>query len=156
VEVKPDHGEAWSILGLILWRRGKNIEAAAAFAQGLAVHPQHLSLLSNDAELALVEGDSARLHRRIDVALLQITPKDQRFAILPFLTWLANPAQGWAHVITAINTLEGGVEFTWDFSDTRPAITRLDVSTQQAAQHFIDFFKGHIDLPTLQARLAAQ
>jgi hypothetical protein len=56
----------------------------------------------------------------------------------------------------AIGKLDPEVKFTWDFSDTRRAIARLDVPTQQTAQHFIDFFEGHIDLPTLQARLAAQ
>ena len=153
VKVTPDHGDAWSMIGIILWRQGKKTEAATAFAEGLAVHPQHLSLLSSDAELALAQGDITRLQTRVDVALPQVTPKDQLFVILPFLTWLAKPAQGWTHVITAINTLDPGVKFTWDFADTRRAITHLDMSIQKTAQQFIDFFEGHIALPTLKRLL---
>ena len=39
---------------------------------------------------------------------------------------------------------------------TVPALGRQDAATQQAAQHFIEFFENKIDLPTLPARLAEQ
>jgi tetratricopeptide (TPR) repeat protein len=156
VQVRPDPADAWNQIGVVLWEQGWNAEAAAAFAKGLAVQPLHLSLLSNDAELALAQGDFTRLQTRVAAALPRVTPKDQKFVILRFLAWLANPDQGWADVVAAIGKLDPEVKFTWDFADTRRAITRLDVSTQRTAQHFIDFFEGRIELPTLQARLAAQ
>jgi tetratricopeptide (TPR) repeat protein len=147
--------DAWNNLGLVFFKQGRNDEAAAIFAKGLAVQPQHLNLLSNDAELALAQGDIARLQTRVDAALPQVTRKDELFVILRFLTWLANPEQSWATVMTAIGQLEPGVKFTWDFSDTRRAITHLDMSTQQTAQHFIDFFEDKIDLATLQTHLSS-
>jgi hypothetical protein len=114
--------------------------------------------LSNDIELALAQRDTARLARRIATAMPQVTPKDEKFAILPFLSWLANPVQGWGHVLNAISTLNLEVKFTWDFSDTARAITHLglDASTGQVAQYFIDFFEGRTDLPTLKMHLAAK
>jgi tetratricopeptide (TPR) repeat protein len=156
VQVRSDPADAWNQIGVVLWEQGWNDEAAAAFASGLAVQPRHLSLLSNDAELALAQGDITRLQSRVSAALPRVTRKDQKFVILRFLAWLANPALGWADIMVAISKLDPEVKFTWDFSDTRRVITRLDVSTQLMARHFIDFFEGHIDRPTLQARLAAQ
>jgi tetratricopeptide (TPR) repeat protein len=156
VHVRSDPADAWNQIGVVLWEQGWNDEAAAAFASGLAVQPRHLSLLSNDAELALAQGDITRLQSHVSAALPRVTRKDQKFVILRFLAWLANPTQGWADVMTAISKLDPEVKFTWDFSDTRRVITHLDVSTQLMARHFIDFFEGHIDRPTLQARLAAQ
>jgi hypothetical protein len=58
--------------------------------------------------------------------------------------------------MTAIHELTPEVSFTWDFSDIRPAIARLDATTQNIAQHFIDFFEGHIDRATLPTRLIDQ
>jgi hypothetical protein len=109
-------------------------------------------------ELALAQGDKTRLVKRIAVAMPQATPKDELFAILPFLSWLANPLQGWGSVLRAINKLDPEVKFTWDFSDTSRAITHLglDASTQQIARYFIDFFEGRIDLRILEARLAGK
>jgi tetratricopeptide (TPR) repeat protein len=155
VQVRPDHGDAWNNLGVVLFKQGRNDEASAIFAKGLAVLPQHLNLLSNDAELALAQGDITRLQARVDAALPQVTRRDELFVILRFLAWLANPGQSWATVMTAISQLEPDVKFSWDFSDTRRAITHLDVSTQQMAQYFIDFFEDKIDLPTLQTRLSS-
>jgi hypothetical protein len=108
-------------------------------------------------ELALAQGDMKRLSHRIAIAMPQVTPKDELYAILPFLSWLANPIQSWRHVLRAINELDSEVKFSWDFSDTARAITRLhlNATTQQIARHFLDFFENRIDLPTLQARLEA-
>ena len=145
------------MLGIVLWKQEHLEEAASAFAKGLAVEPNNLGLLSNDMELALAQRDIARLIRRVAVAMPQVTPKDELYAIVPFLSWLANPTPGWGHVIIAISTLEPEVKFTWDFSDTARAMNYLDLnaSTQQAARHFIDFFEGRINLSTLRERLVA-
>jgi tetratricopeptide (TPR) repeat protein len=154
VEISPDSAEAWIGLGSALWRQEKHDAAAAAFARGLEVQPKHLLLLSNDAELALVQGDKDRFRTRIAAALPQVTTKDFLFAILPFLVWLDNPTLGWDSVMTAIKKVEPGVTFdSWNFSTTERAIVRQDASTQQTAHHFIAFFTGQIDLPTLEERL---
>jgi hypothetical protein len=143
-------------MGAALNKQDDPDEAASAYAQGLAVQPNDLPLLSNDMELALVQGDMMRFNARMAVLSPQVTPQTNLFVILPFFAWLANPAQGCGNLMTAIHELAPGVTFTWDFSDVRPAITRLDASTQKVAQHFIDFFEGHIDQATLQARLIGQ
>ena len=94
-----------------------------------------------------------RFRARVAVALPQVTPNDKYFVFLPFFAWLANPAQGREDLMKAISELAPEVTVSWDFSDTRHAITRLDASTQQVAQHFIDFFERRIDLPTLKASM---
>ena len=58
--------------------------------------------------------------------------------------------------MTAIKKLESDVTFSWDFSTTERAIVRQDISTQQTAHHFIAFFTGQIDLPTLEERLTGR
>jgi tetratricopeptide (TPR) repeat protein len=153
VAITPNSAEALSNLGSAFWRQENHTAAADAYARGLEVQPQHLGLLTNDAELALVQGDKDRFHARIAAALSQVTTRDQFFALLPFLVWLDNPTQSWDSVMTAIRKLEPGVTFSWNFSTTKPAIVRQVASTQQTAQHFIAFFTGQIDLPTLEERL---
>jgi tetratricopeptide (TPR) repeat protein len=156
IEVNPDHTSAWLMMGIALWKQGNDDAAASAYAKGLAIQPNDLSFLSNDAELALIQGDVTRFRARIAAALPQVTPKDQLFVILPLLAWLANPLQGWEDLMKATSELVSEVTISWDFSDTEHAIKRLDASTQQQARLFIDFFKGHIDLPALKARLATR
>jgi tetratricopeptide (TPR) repeat protein len=156
LERVPDHKAAWRWLGSAFWRQEKHAAAADAFSRGLAMHPKNLLLLSEDAELALVQGDKDRFRARIAEALPQVTTRNYLFAILPFLVWLDNPTQGWDGVMTAIRKLEPDVTFSWNFSTTAPAIVRQDASTQQTAHHFIAFFTGQIDLPTLEERLTGR
>ena len=153
IEIKPNIVDAWRYLGYALWKQGKLEEAANAHAEGLKANPKNIDLLSNDAELALVQGDSERCQIRIAAALPLVKSDDQLFAILPFYQWLSNRAQGWNQVLTAIEQLDPAVKFTWSFDTTKPALERLDAKTQKAAQEFIAFFEGKIDLPTLKARL---
>jgi tetratricopeptide (TPR) repeat protein len=154
LEIKPDSDVAWLIIGGALWEQGKLPEAASAFADGLKVNPNNLDLLSNDAELAFVQGDLTRCQARIAAALPLVKRDNQFFAILPFYQWLSNPAQGWQPVLTAIQGIGPKVKFRSSFDTIKPALGRLDQEKQQIAQRFIEFFEGKIDLPTLQARLA--
>jgi tetratricopeptide (TPR) repeat protein len=156
LELKPDHEHAWNSLGIALNKQGHPDEAAAAYAQGLAVQPNDLSLLSNDMELALVQGDMTRFHARMAALAPQVTPQTELFVLLPFFAWLAHPAHDWRNVMTAIQELAPEVPITWDFSDVLPVIQGLEVATQKVAQHFIDFFEGRIDRETLKARLGNQ
>jgi tetratricopeptide (TPR) repeat protein len=159
LEISPNSAEVWSNLGSAFERQENHAAAAGAYARGLAVQPEHLMLLTNDAELALIQGDKDRFRARIAEALPQVTTRNYLFAILPFLVWLDNPTQGWESVMTAIRKLESGITFEgWNFSSTERAIVRLDLdaSTQQTAHHFIAFFTGQIDLPTLEERLTGR
>jgi len=117
------------------------------------MHVPNWFFLSNDAELALVQGNIIRCKTRITVALALVTPKDEIFAILRFFAWLAEPHQDWNDVIKAISQLESTVNLTWNFSTLMSAITRLDEKTQPVAKNFLAFFEGYIDLPTLKTRL---
>ena len=149
----PQNESAWMMYGYAFWKAGKLDEAAKAFADGLKVNPKNLSLLSNDAELAFVQGDSERCQNRIAAALPLVQSGSELFALLPFYQWLSNPTQGLNQVLTAIEQLDPAVKFTWSFDTSKPALERMDAKTQQAAQEFIAFFEGKIDLPTLKARL---
>ena len=153
-EQHPDKIYLLGITADALWKQGKLNEAEETFAKGLTVQPNNLVLLSNDAELALVQGDIARCQKRIETALPLLTPKDQTFAIIPFISWLSSSEQGWEKVMTAIVDLNPEVAFTWDFSTMQPTIERLDESTRQTAQHFIAFFENRMDFPTLKSKLA--
>jgi tetratricopeptide (TPR) repeat protein len=153
LEIKPDHELAWLNLGNTLNKQGHPDEAAAAYAQGLAVHPYDLFLLGNDMELALVQGDMARFHARMAALAPQVTPQTELSVLLPFFAWLANPAQDWRNVMTAIQELAPEVPITWEFWPVLPIIKGLEVSTQKVAQHFIDFFEGRINRETLKAQL---
>jgi tetratricopeptide (TPR) repeat protein len=153
LEVKPAHEWAWNNLGIVLSKQGHPDEAAAAYAQGLAVQPNDLYLLGNDMELAFVQGDMTRFHARMAALAPQVTPQTELFVLVPFFAWLAHPAQDWRNVMTAIQELASEVTVTWNFRYVLPAITRLDLATQEVAQHFIDFFEGRINRVTLKARL---
>jgi tetratricopeptide (TPR) repeat protein len=119
LEISPNSAEAWSSLGSTFWGQENHTAAADAFARGLAVQPNNLSLLSNDAELALVQGDKDRFRARMAAALPQVTTRDRFFALLPFLVWLDNPTQGWDSVMTAIRELEPGGHLQLEFFDHR-------------------------------------
>ena len=154
VEIKPDSEAAWLLIGSALWQQNKLPEAALAFADGLKVNPQNIYLLSGDAISAFEQGNLTRCQARIAAALPLVKRDNQLFAILPFYQWLSDPAQGWQPVLTGIQGIDPKVKFSWTFDATKPALDRLDEKTQQIAQHFIEFFEGKIDLPTLQGRLA--
>lgn len=153
IDLKPDDAYAWSLLGYSFWKQGNLSEAANAYVNGLKINPNDVDLLSNDAELAFVQSDLERCQQRITVALSLVKADNELFVILPFYQWLLNPAQGWNQVLIAIEQLDQTVKFTWSFDTSQPALERLDAKTKEAAQEFIAFFEGKIDLPTLKARL---
>ena len=150
----PNDESSWMMYGYALWKDGKLEEAANAHAEGLKVNPKHLSLLLNDTELALIQNDVARCQNHIRVAMPLVAPDTEYFAAFKFYEWLSNPSTGWEHVLTAITQLAPTAKFTgWEFSTTSRLVERYDPATRKAAQEFIAFFEGKIDLPTLKARL---
>lgn len=165
LEVEPDHEEiAFNMvtIGVAFWKQGKFDEAGIAWeavaiarANTLQERPNDLSLLRNDAELALLQNDIPRCQKRIATAMQTVKPDNGLFIILPFLAWLADPEEEDPQkVLTAFNELEPGILLRLDFSNIEPAIARQDEETQKIARLFIDFFEGKVDLPTLKARLA--
>jgi hypothetical protein len=82
-----------------------------------------------------------------------LTPKEQEFAILPFLAWLADPTQSLQALIAAIEELDPAVKFTWDFSDTRPAMERLKPKDRDRAEALIAFFEGRLSWAEARGRL---
>jgi hypothetical protein len=78
-----------------LYKHQRYPEAQAQFALSLQQFPQDLLLLSNDAELALVQGDTTRLQQRL-LTLQALYPKkdgvysDSYPAIMSFLNYLAD------------------------------------------------------------------
>ena len=150
----PNNESSWMMYGYALWKDGKLEEAANAHAEGLKVNPKHLSLLLNDTELALIQNDAARCQDHIRVAMPLLAPDSEYFAAFKFYEWLSNPSTGWENVLTAITQLAPTAKFTgWEFSTTSRLVERYDPATRKAAQEFIAFFEGKIDLPTLKARL---
>ena len=142
VRVKPDHENAWNNLGIALRQQGNLEQAQMAYAQAFKLNPKDLSILSNDAELALVQQDTIRCYERIQKALVLADNKTQEYAILPFLTWLADPETSHQSVLDAIQNLDPAVKIAWNFSDTEPAIARLGPEKQQIARQFVAYFEG--------------
>ena len=142
IKVKPDHENAWYNLGIALSKLGNLDQAQLAYAQALQLNPKYLSALCNDAELALVQQDTHCCYERIQQALVWLDNKTQHYAILPFLAWLADPESSHQPVLDAIQNLDPAVKINWNFSDTEPAIARLNPEQQQIVRQFIAYFEG--------------
>ncbi|MCP4699991.1 MAG: DUF1513 domain-containing protein, partial [Gammaproteobacteria bacterium] len=132
---------------------GKLAAAAKVYALVLQIQPEHLSLLASDVEVALVQGDKARGRVRLKAMRSLLKPSNYLYAIMPFYAWLLEPRQSWESVIKAIDNLNAGVDFDWDFSGTLPAVTKLPTPQRHAAEAFIAFFEGKIQREELSVRL---
>ncbi len=145
--------------GLELYKQQRYPEAQAQFALGLQQFPKDLSLLSNDAELALVQGDTTRLQQRL-LTLETLYPKkdgvysDPYPAIMSFLNYLADTKQTPEAVLSVIAQTGQAAVYGWDFSDMQPVLKRQTPDKQKAAALFIDFFQKRIDLETLKTKLS--
>ena len=65
----PDNGDAWSNLGVVLRKLGRNEEALAAFARGEAACPGHADLAYNHGNALRAAGDPAAAVTRFRCAL---------------------------------------------------------------------------------------
>jgi tetratricopeptide (TPR) repeat protein len=151
--------DKFNSLGLNLYKQQRYPEAQAQFALSLQQFPQDLNLLGNDAELALVQGDSTRLQQRL-LTLQALYPKkdgvysDSHPAIMSFLNYLADTKQTPEAVLNVIAQTGQAVDYDWDFSDMQPVLKRQTPDKQKAAALFIDFFQKRIDLETLKTKLS--
>ncbi|MCX7096276.1 MAG: tetratricopeptide repeat protein [Methylococcales bacterium] len=152
--ILPDNNEILNGLGYVFYNQKNYNEAAKIFAYGLAKFPNDLDLLTHDLEMALAQDDRARFQQRLKVLSTLLKPQDRNYFLIPFLSYLANPQQGYQAVIDAIEKLNNNLQINWNFSDIQPAIDRQNLSTQKSARLFIDYFEGRIDLKTLKSKLA--
>jgi hypothetical protein len=130
-----------------LKKQNKLEEAKKAFEKGLIIKSDRLAILSNDAELALIQGDTIRLKKRFETAKQSdLFPKSQHSVILPFLAWLANPElHTLEHLKKAIGQLTTDIRIEWEFDTIEDVIKRLDDSSQKRAKLLITFFKDWKD-----------
>ena len=154
LKITPEHKHAWKGLGVVLWKQDKLEDATEAFFEHLKLQPQDLSTLCNDTELALVQGDTPRCRERIKTALPLLSPQNQEYAILPFLAWLSEPTQDIEPVIAAIEEIDAATELTWDFSEIRPAIERLDEKNRAKADLLVAFFEEKIEWAQVRRQLS--
>ena len=141
-------GKNWNSLynlGNIYFNQNKLSLAQQSYAKALEIDAKDINALSNDAELALIQQDNKRCLQRIEQALALVTNKNQKYSILPFLAWLAEPTGSYQPVLNAIAQLDPSVKIDWDFSDTEPAIQRLTTAQQSIARQFIAYFQGNSD-----------
>lgn len=154
-ELNPDDTGVYNKIGLTLYKQKKYSEAAIIFAKALEKFPYNLGLLSSDLEMALVQNDMLRFQKRLKSIspLLKLQDKDY-YAIVPFLSYLAYPQQGYQTVVNAIEQVDKDFKTNWDFSDMQPAIQRQNQDIQKNARLFIDYFEKRLDLKTLKSKLA--
>ncbi|GAK58430.1 hypothetical protein U27_05404 [Candidatus Vecturithrix granuli] len=94
IEITPDTadaGYAWIDMGIAFWKQGQLQQATDTWKQAENIHaaileeePDDLTMLANDDELALVQGNLSRLQTRIEAVRPHISPDDQLFVLLPF------------------------------------------------------------------------
>ncbi|MFZ2727648.1 MAG: tetratricopeptide repeat protein [Methylococcaceae bacterium] len=142
VEIKPNDERAWNNLGLIYLEQNKLEQAQESYSKALDINFQHVLILSNDAELALVQNDKTRCLQRITTASALIDNKNELYVILPFLAWLAEPEKPSTAIDGAIEKLHRDVKINWHFTDIEPAILRLTTEQQLIAWYYIIYFKG--------------
>lgn len=144
-------------LGNRAWKSGQWNAAEGLYELGLQVHPQHLALLTKDAELALEQENTTRFQQRYKTALPLLKADNPLSSILLFYAWLADPTQNTDSVLTSIERLEEAVEFDWwsgwwDFDTTEPILDRLNVTRRKQAEGFILYFEGKLDSAGLKGK----
>ncbi|MGZ5077392.1 MAG: nSTAND1 domain-containing NTPase, partial [Methylobacter sp.] len=148
-------------LGISFYKQKQYPKAQALFAEALKKFPEDLSLLSDDAELALVQGDKPRMQQRLNTLQTLYSQEDgvysdQYPALMSFLLYLSGTEQTFEAVLKLIEQTGKTVSYDWDFSDIQPVLNRQTPKRQKTAALFIDFFKKRIDLDTLKAKLSAR
>ena len=146
--------------GISLYKQKNYAEAQTVFSQGLEKFPSDLPLLSNDAELALVQGDIQRMQQRLNTLQALYRQQDgvysdQYPAIMQFLQYLSDQQQTPESVLKVIAQTDKAVRYGWDFADIQPVLKQLSPAKQKTADLLIAFFENRLDLPTLTTKLAA-
>jgi tetratricopeptide (TPR) repeat protein len=150
---EPKNPYLFNSWAALLWNQGKLTEGAEKYAQALQSSPKNQLLLSNDMELAWVQGDTARCHQRIVTLEKLLQPGDARHSIVRFYDWLLQPEESWQPVLNTIERIGEGKRIGWDFWATIPKVKQLPDRPRQAAEAFIEYFEFKIDLKELQRKL---
>jgi len=146
-------------LGYYFYKQKQYSEAQAIFAKGLEKFSGNLSLLSSDAELALVQSENQRMQQRLKTLQTLYHKKDKLYSdfypvIMSFLQYLSEPEQTPEAVLKIIEQTDSAVRYDdRDFSDLQPVLKRQNPKRQKIVALFIDFFQNHIDLNTLKTKL---
>ncbi len=107
--------------------------------------------LLGSVEMTLLLGDPADAAARARRILDLVDASDQSFALMPFLIWLADPAEMTPEgVVAAIEGLAKGVKFAWSFQDIAPLVAELPPERERLAEGFIAHFEGRLDLAALK------
>ncbi|MCP4702026.1 MAG: tetratricopeptide repeat protein [Gammaproteobacteria bacterium] len=162
LEIKQSNMDAWNLLANSYYKMKQYEKAAQIFAQALALEPDNLSILLNDFELAAVQGDIERIHRRwpmlanqIDRGLRGDADMAEYLTVAVFIKWLAMPDQmSWSATLGAIEFMGYQTAYDWDFLTMRPLIERQADINRQAADYFIAHFENKTDLPALKENLS--
>ncbi|MGZ5077820.1 MAG: hypothetical protein ACXV9R_14490, partial [Methylobacter sp.] len=134
-------------LGLSFYNQKQYSKAQTLYGEALKKFPGDLSLLSNDAELALVQGDKPRMQQRLSTLQTLYSQKDGVYndelpVVMSFLLYLSDPEQTPEAVLKIIEQTGKTVSYNWDFSDIQPVLNRQSPKRQKNAALFIDFFEN--------------
>nr|MDU9043552.1 tetratricopeptide repeat protein [Candidatus Electrothrix aestuarii] len=151
----PTSVSAQRDLSFQLWRIGNLKQAAEKYAKALQYAPENLTLLSDDMELAWVQGDAGRCRQRIAALDKLLKPEETDYGIVRFYAWLLNPEGSWQSVLATIKQIGEGKDFDWNFWATIPKVKQLPDRPRQAAEAFIEYFEGKSNLEELRKKLDA-
>ncbi|NOQ35660.1 MAG: tetratricopeptide repeat protein [Methylococcaceae bacterium] len=153
LQIDPQHDRAWNNMGTALFKLGNYAEATTAFSKALKINPSYLYALTNDAELALIQNDSARCLLRVNTIMSLVGDKTEEFVVSPFLIWLSAPEQRYHAILKAIEKRQPKNHFNWSFEEIEPVVTRLNNSQQKIARSFISYFSNNLSFSGLQKHL---
>jgi len=151
-ELRVQCAKALHNLGITLGQLDRPEEAIEIYRQVLerygddeAARSQVTGALANGAELLLVSGRIAEALEWLHEVRARCGRGDQESAIVPFLAWLAEGGEGettLGDVLRAIDALEPGVSFTWNFEEVAGVIAALPEPARDRARCLVDFFEG--------------
>ncbi len=147
------HPDLITSLAIGWWWNGDLKKACKLHEQGLLINPNNTSLLSNDMELAFVQGDRMRSQKRVDTLLNLLKPEEKGYRIALFYSWLQTPDSGYQTLLESINQYRKSINFGWDFCMTLSNIKTLPEPISSQALLFVDFFSRKITLRALEKAL---
>lgn len=158
IQLQPDDTNARNALGTLFWKSGDFENAAALFAAVIEQDPQNPTALSNDAELAVVQGRIDRFRLREEQLLAALPGEKPReveyLVIMKFLEWLVGPHTDPSDVLAASMRQGFNRPVKWDFEDITPVLERVDESKKLIAKALIEYFKNQASPRTVREAFA--
>jgi len=153
LDMNPLHEKSWNNIGTTLSQQGNYQEAKVAFTKALEIEPNFLLVLTNVAELALIQQDTELCNHYINKILKLVGDKADEYSVALFLVWLTAVEKSYQPILTAIEKRDPEINFDWDFKVLEPVIERLRKSQQKIAVCFILYFTNQLSFSALQERL---